>query len=319
VCNEPAWSLEALAAHSDEKRHLGLCENGTLISVPDHNRQTGSRPTWSKLSLPRQPPARQERLHHLAHAFERREGEQRVAAPRHQAHAHFRIDWQRRLLVAPAEILLGSFERAAALLVGLQPDLALAPEAVADARRVDEILDTALPGDLTDILGRDQARARNMLGASTPRDRAEQLLLDDVAGRLVGLARSPGLDRPLNAMPHPPGRIAPGQVQRHLIATHALGLPDAVGAERQSFAIRRSVAVFGAPVRNRLMSAAGSEEGEMPRIKLPPKRTMIRIVGEQLAVRLNRRDVRSDRLRQLPAPLFRQLRQGRGEFADRRC
>jgi hypothetical protein len=146
VCNEPAWSLEALAAHSDEKRHLGLCENGTLISVPDHNRQTGSRPTWSKLSLPRQPPARQERLHHLAHAFERREGEQRVAAPRHQAHAHFRIDWQRRLLVAPAEILLGSFERAAALLVGLQPDLALAPEAVADARRVDEILDTALPG-----------------------------------------------------------------------------------------------------------------------------------------------------------------------------
>jgi hypothetical protein len=50
------------------------------------------------------------------------------------------------------------------------------------------------------------------------------------------------------------------------------------------------------------MSAAGSEEGEMPRIKLPPKRTMIRIVGEQLAVRLNRRDVRSDRLRQLPAP-----------------
>jgi hypothetical protein len=136
------------------------------MSVPDHNRQTGSRPTWSKLSLSRQPAARQERLHHLAHTFQRREGEQRVAASRHQTHAHFRVDRQRRLLVAPAEILLGTFERAPALLVGLQPDLAPAPEAVADARRVDEILDAPLPADLTDVLGRDQAGARNMLGAS---------------------------------------------------------------------------------------------------------------------------------------------------------
>jgi hypothetical protein len=98
------------------------------------------------------------------------------------------------------------------------------------------------------------------------------------------------------------------QVQLHLVATHALGLADAVGAEREPLAMRRSVAVFGAPVRNQLMSATRSEEGEMPRIELTPKRTMIWIVSEQLPIGLNRREVRPDRLRQLLAPLLRKLR-----------
>ena len=109
-------------------------------------------------------------------------------------------------------------------------------------------------------------------------------------------------------MADPPGRITTRQMQRRLIAAHALGLADTVGAERETFAMRRAVAIFRTPVRDRIVLTTSGEESQMPLVKLAAKRTVIRIVRVELPVGLNRRQVRPDRLRELPAPLLRKLR-----------
>jgi hypothetical protein len=75
------------------------------------------------------------------------------------------------------------------------------PKPVADLDRVDQIGDAALPGDVADVLARDEP------GAGSPRLMAPEgtgpnsFLLDDVARGLVGLAAAQALDRVLEAVP----------------------------------------------------------------------------------------------------------------------
>src|SRR5262245_53647691 len=131
-----------------------------------------------------------------------------MAASHHQAHPAFRVDVEGRLLVVPDAVLLGALEGAAALLVALAPQDRPAAEAVADHRRVDEIGDAALPGDLADVFRGDEPGAGNVLAAAAPLHRAEQLLLDDVAGGLVLLAGRPPFVRALDPVAGPPRWIA---------------------------------------------------------------------------------------------------------------
>src|ERR1700693_685156 len=128
-----------------------------------------------------------------------------MTSPSHQAHPRFSIDIDRWFLVHPDAVALCSLESAAALLIGFERELRPAAKPIPDLGGIDEIGDAALPRDVADILGRDQAGSVNVLGAAFVFDGPEQLLLDDVARGLVLLARRPPIVRPFYPVTIPPG------------------------------------------------------------------------------------------------------------------
>jgi hypothetical protein len=81
-----------------------------------------------------------------------------------------------------------------------------------DLDGIDEVLDALLPGDVADMLARNQPRAVDDLAGAAVADLAEQLLLQNVAGGLVGIAGDPCANRAAEDAAGPPAAVAPGQV-----------------------------------------------------------------------------------------------------------
>jgi hypothetical protein len=175
-------------------------------------------------------------LHHLADPEQRRERDDHDAPRRRGADQALAVDVLRRLLVEVDELLLGALERAPALVVGLEPEQRPAARRVLDLDGVDEVGDALLPGHLADALARDEAGAVDGLAVAAIADLAEQLLLEDVAGGLVGVAGDPGADRAPEHPALPPRPVAPGQVAGVLPAAGG-GLADLVGGHEAALAV----------------------------------------------------------------------------------
>ena len=180
-------------------------------------------------------------------------------------------------------------EGLAALLVGLEADAAGPTVGVLDDRVVDRAVAVLALLDLDDVVAWDQAGSPTILLAT------QQLQLDDVAHRLVGVAGRPAVDRVVELEPGPPLRVDPRQVARHLVAAAALGLADPVGRHEAAGRV----------------GAAQPEKLKMLGVELAPQRAGVRKVGPELPPRLAPFNLSQDR-RQFDTLSRRQRQSGQG-------